>query len=375
MCFFPRRAPPAPTSDTGPVNPETHPSRALLAPLLREPRAWALFGGYWLLVLAAWELTFTWGAPPRWRRVAMGAALVDWASWAAVSVAALALVWWLPHLPARKVRGAAAILLAASALATLRLALIWGFSTWSRGRMPPLSIAAANLPNHVLIVSALMATGYGVLGVLQERERELALARAEGDLIRTRFRALKARLQPRFLFGALDALPELMRRDVPAADRLLLRLSDLLRLTFRDAAGEDLPLGREVELVETFLHVEGLRLAEPSRVALRVEAGAEHRPIPHLAVLTAAECLLLPGGSAGRELEVAARRVGEALRLELRAPGAYTVAECRAAPEWHKVELLNDVLEERFGAGCRWSFTDHPCGGVAAALLLPAGGA
>ena len=77
-------------------------------------------------------------------------------------------------------------------------------------------------------------------------------------------------------------------------------------------------------------------------------------------------------------MEGAAHRAGASLRVEIRDPGPASAAERRARPAWHDVQLVNAMLEQRFGEGHGWTLADHPAGGGAATRLRPlrlAGGA
>src|SRR6185295_5405181 len=86
-------------------------------------------------------------------------------------------------------------------------------------------------------VVAALAHGIRYYGELHERQ--LRASQLESRLSRVQLDALKAQIHPHFLFNSLSALSTLMHRDVAAADRMVLRLSELLRHTLDRAAPQE----------------------------------------------------------------------------------------------------------------------------------------
>ncbi|MGA9978028.1 MAG: histidine kinase [Candidatus Sulfotelmatobacter sp.] len=63
------------------------------------------------------------------------------------------------------------------------------------------------------------------------RERELRTSQLQGQLEKARLQSLKSQLQPHFLFNTLNSISALMLTNVEAADRMITRLGDLLRIS------------------------------------------------------------------------------------------------------------------------------------------------
>src|SRR5438874_2133222 len=74
--------------------------------------------------------------------------------------------------------------------------------------------------------------------------------------------ALKMQLHPHFLFNTLHAISALMYSDLDAADRMLARLSELLRLTLRNVGAQEVTLKQELEFLEHYLEIEQTRFAD-----------------------------------------------------------------------------------------------------------------
>jgi hypothetical protein len=108
------------------------------------------------------------------------------------------------------------------------------------------------------------------------RQEEMERLAAEAEL-----RALRAQINPHFLFNALTTIGYLIEAAPGRATSTLLRLTSLLRSVLR-SEGEMTSLGREVELVEHYLAIERERFEERLRVAVDVPAALRPLPVPCL---------------------------------------------------------------------------------------------
>ena len=380
---------PAPPHEPAPAaSLDVASSPGTVGDLLRSRLPLAAFLGLFLLAFPFDWMTYSLGlralGVPNWLTWGLLMGAVDAAAWGAMGPTALAVAWMLP-LDRRRWRGAVAAVLGVSLLvATLRLvAVVEVFyrAEWTPARLTRFELASG-IPFQVLIVSALVGAGCGIRYALRERESALAHSRREAQLAEARFRTVKGRLHPRFLFATLDAISGRMDHDVREADRLLVRLSEVLRATFGGMATEEVALGEEMGFALLYLEVERSSRG-PGPVGLRtaLDPPAHLALVPHMSVFPLIEQAWSEAGAStagAPEVEVAAQRAGESLRVEVRDRGPASAAERRARPAWQDVQLVNAMLELRFGEGHGWTLADLPAGGVAATLLLPlrlAGGA
>ena len=100
------------------------------------------------------------------------------------------------------------------------------------------------------------------------REREISALATEAEL-----RALRAQMNPHFLFNALTTVGYLIQSAPARALDTLLRLTTLLRASLR-SEGEFTTLGHERELVECYLQIEHERFEERLEASHRRAAGA-----------------------------------------------------------------------------------------------------
>lgn len=136
-----------------------------------------------------------------------------------------------------------------------------------------------------LYLSAVAAV-VGFLSVrtlMQERVTRLS---AEAMAAQNRLRALRAQLNPHFLFNALNSIASLDDTEPRAARQLVMQLSDLLRRTLGASECEEHPLSDELAYVETYLQIQQIRL--PSRLRWRIRAD------PRCLVAQVPSLILLP---------------------------------------------------------------------------------
>ena len=127
-----------------------------------------------------------------------------------------------------------------------------------------------------------MAVSYlaAAFAVSQEAERrglELQVQAREAEL-----RALRAQIDPHFLFNSLQSISALTTADPAAARRMCLLLADFLRDTLALGARDRIPLSSEVSLAQRFLAIEQVRFGDRLRVDVAVQADAGSCEVPPL---------------------------------------------------------------------------------------------
>lgn len=121
---------------------------------------------------------------------------------------------------------------------------------------------------------------------------ELALkaSRLQAELSGARLSQLEAQLQPHFLFNSLHSVGGLVREgNREVALSTLAALGDLLRASLQHGSKAEVPLGEELDLVETYLDVERIRLGDRLDLSLESEPGTASLPVPTLLLLPLVE--------------------------------------------------------------------------------------
>lgn len=128
------------------------------------------------------------------------------------------------------------------------------------------------------------------------REREMNRLATEAEL-----RALRAQLNPHFLFNALNTLGHLMEAAPERALGTLYRLTALLRAVLRRTNGQFVTLADEMEIVESYLAIERERFEERLTVTIDVPAELRGARIPPLLLQPLVENAIKHGITPKRE--------------------------------------------------------------------------
>ncbi|HLP02068.1 MAG TPA: histidine kinase [Opitutaceae bacterium] len=194
-----------------------------------------------------------------------------------------------------------------------------------------------------------------------------AAAAQEAELI-----AIRAQINPHFLFNSLNTLRALIPREQKEPREAISRLSDLLRSALTVTASETIPLRRELETVDAYLALERLRFEERLRVRREVEPALLDCRIPPFALQTLVENAVKFGVGTrpeGGEIRItAAARQG---RIDLRVsnPGRIAVDSGSTG-----IGLRNAInrLGHLYGADAHLTLTQSEPETVTAELSLPA---
>ncbi|HEX2188264.1 MAG TPA: histidine kinase [Longimicrobiaceae bacterium] len=233
----------------------------------------------------------------------------------------------------------------------------------------------AVLPS-ALVYYALVATVGSALVFLERlREEERRSAGLVAQLAQAQLSALRAQLHPHFFFNTLNAVAELIHRDPDAADRMVTRLGAFMRRSLDTADRQEVPLGEEVEALETYLDVVRLRFGDRVRVALDVDPAALGCRVPALVLQPLVENALKHGlepREGPGHLRVSGRLEGSRLVLEVRDDGAGLPPDGRLT---ERVGLRNtrERLRQLYGAAGELTLRPVAGGGTAVTVALPAG--
>jgi LytS/YehU family sensor histidine kinase len=132
------------------------------------------------------------------------------------------------------------------------------------------------------------------------------------------------RLQPHFLFNALNAISSVMHEDVPRADQMLERLCDFLRATLRAPESPMAPISTELALVRLYLNVTQSSLEDRLRFDICCDPLAVVTQLPSLLLQPLVENAIEHGqdpGSGRVDIAIAVRRDGELVRITIRDHG------------------------------------------------------
>lgn len=149
---------------------------------------------------------------------------------------------------------------------------------------------------------------YGEASAQRDRAERSRRKASEAHLL-----ALQARMNPHFLFNALNTVAALARTDPPAAERTTEALASVLRQTLRRSEALLGTVQGEVDFVEAYLDVERQRWGDRLDVEWEVDRKALDARLPPMTLQPLVENALVHG--------IGARLEGGTIRITLRREG------------------------------------------------------
>lgn len=225
----------------------------------------------------------------------------------------------------------------------------------------------SSFPTYWLVLAVVHAIDY----YAKYRDREVRASQLEARLAEARLAALKRQMNPHFLFNALNSISALMYVDREAADAMLARLSELLRLAL-DADGEqEVPLARELAMLSRYLEIEKIRFEDRLRVEIDVAPALLEARVPALSLQPLAENAIRHGISRlpeGGTLRVRGARENGHLRLVIEDDGP---GPAPGAGEGIGLANLRARLAELYGPEQRLELAGRPGGGTTVEVRIP----
>jgi two-component system LytT family sensor kinase len=195
---------------------------------------------------------------------------------------------------------------------------------------------------YVVVFGAGLARNYYVryqarLDQTRRLEAEATELRAQAaelhaQVTDARLNALRAQLNPHFLFNTLNAVSTLVDEDPPGARRMIARLSDLLRHSLSEGDEQEITLARELEMLRLYLDIMEVRFQNNLEVSIDAESSLDDALVPNLVLQPLVENAFRHGlaqmQAVGRVAVRAVRDDGD-LVLTVRDNGAGPAKEAR----------------------------------------------
>ncbi len=164
---------------------------------------------------------------------------------------------------------------------------------------------------------------YLFLAFEASREAERRILETQVTAREAELRALRAQLDPHFLFNSLNSINALVGSDPEGARRMCEGLGDFMRRTLALGSRESVSLGDEMALVERYLGIEQVRFGDRLRVEREVEPAARECRVPPLLLQPLVENAIKHGIQncvEGGTIRIEARRDGALLRIAVANP-------------------------------------------------------
>jgi two-component system LytT family sensor kinase len=221
---------------------------------------------------------------------------------------------------------------------------------------------------------SLVGLGHAIAYWHEAEARAVNAERLQTRLAEAQLQALQRQLQPHFLFNTLHTISSLMRSDVEAADVMIDRLSDLLRMSLRSNA-QEVSVKQEIEILQSYLAIEQTRFRDRLTVDIDVQPDVLDARVPHLLLQPLVENAvrhgIAPRARPGR-IGIRVFRAGSQLHIAVRDSGDGMPPERLAAMN-DGVGLGNTRarLVHLYGPAQHLAFTNLSEGGFQVSVDLP----
>lgn len=146
-----------------------------------------------------------------------------------------------------------------------------------------------------LLYSLAIASHYVILEIEQSRAAQARVLETSILARDAELKALKAQINPHFLFNSLNSISALTSIDPARARDMCILLADFLRMTLGLGEKAVVSLREEMELLQKFLAIENVRFGERLRVDAQVETQAQTCLLPPLLLQPLVENAIIHG--------------------------------------------------------------------------------
>jgi signal transduction histidine kinase len=209
----------------------------------------------------------------------------------------------------------------------------------------------------------------------ESQSRALRASQLETRLVEAQLQTLQRQLQPHFLFNTLNTISALMHRDVDAADAMIARLSDLLRLSLQMVGVQEVTLKEELDFLSKYLEIEQTRFRDRLTVVFDIPPDTFDALVPNLVLQPLVENAIKHGigpRPAPGTITIRSRRVGTMLELVVKDNGV-GLSAARLSDFNRGIGLSNtrSRLEHLYGSLHRFEFRQPAEGGLLVLIAIP----
>ena len=357
--------------------------------ILRSFARVLLVVAFWTLVGLAFASQFYLSSAQIGRTVSWSQAITyslgDWYVWAVLSVPILRLARRYPpdatrpwrvamiHLAAALVTSFVYVILRA-AVGQVHSLIIQEPVTFVEVFRP---LIAKTFPFNLLIYGVIISVSHAIDYYRKYHERTVHALELEKHLAEARLQALLRQLKPHFLFNTLNGIASLMHRDVDAADRMLVRLSELLRLTMNRTGQPLTSVREEIAFIQKYLEIERIRFSDRLETTVHVAPDTLDADVPSLIIQPLVENAIRHGiepNTRSGFIEVRVEKGVNGVQLTVRDNGVGMPA---GGFKREGIGLSNTRarLRELYGERHGFELANHPQGGLVVRLTIPSSSA
>ena len=203
-------------------------------------------------------------------------------------------------------------------------------------------------------------------------ERELRASELEKRLAQARLQALQSQLNPHFLFNTLHTISALMHKDVEAADRMVMKLSELLRTALDNSGTHEVALREELDFLGKYLEIEKTRFRERLSVEMEIAPETLEAAVPNLVLQPLVENAIRHGVERhARPGKIVLRSQARDGELELQVQDNGSGIDHEKSREGIGISNTRSRLQQLYGAGQKFELQNLAAGGLLARVVIP----
>lgn len=236
----------------------------------------------------------------------------------------------------------------------------------------------ANASENYGIYGLILLSLHSVRYYQRYREGELKAAQLQTQLAQAQLQALRMQLHPHFLFNTLHSISSLIHQDPEAADKMIARLGDFLRLTLENSGTPEVTLKQELEFLKCYLEIQRIRFYDRLTTHLDIDPRALNTRVPNLILQPIVENAIRHGiapRSTPGHIQILAEQKNGTLRLEVtdNGPGLRPNQNPRQGfREGLGLANTQARLAQLYGSNFCFELANHPAGGLVVRMLIPA---
>jgi two-component sensor histidine kinase len=234
-----------------------------------------------------------------------------------------------------------------------------------------------NIAVYAVIVCAWHAWDYH----RKYREREAQATELTARLAQAQLQALRMQLNPHFLFNTLNTISSLMLKDVNSANRMIVRLGELLRSTLEISNNQEVPLQQELDFLRRYVEIEQIRFGDLLKVKMDVEPATLDATVPNLILQPLVENAIrhaIEPKVSGGQIELRCVRSNGSLLLEVSDNGqglnSQKIDTKEASNQTRERIGLNNTrqrLQKLYGDRQSFELIGNSAGGMTASIIIP----
>jgi two-component sensor histidine kinase len=235
--------------------------------------------------------------------------------------------------------------------------------------------AWAAMAGSIFVMSLIIQSiGYAVTFYREVREKEVQEEHLRMLAAQAELRALKAQINPHFLFNTLNTIAELIHTDPAHAEEIVERLAEMFRYILAGTERGLVSLEEELVFVDRYLEIERARFGNRLSVTRNIAADALGVSVPGLILQPLVENAIRHGHDAGGSVDVSicVEPQVDAILITIadRGPGMQMGREPQAG-HGHGLRNVDERLRKTYGEAYALQITSNEPTGVVLRLKIP----